>query len=325
MKFSVLLALLFAGVTGSAQHPIDSEEVISIGGIKQYITIRGSDASLPLLLFLHGGPGGSMMPYADRFTDQLQKHFVVILWDQRETGRTRQLNISPVPLSLSVFQDDTRGLIDSLLHRFQRQKLYLAGHSWGTALGFHIAKTHADRLYAFLAIGPMINQLESERIALHLMKEKALKEDNKISLQELSTIRVPFENGEQLYYHRKWLLNFSGSRRKLSREYVEGWATTWLRVFNEASRPNLMETLPSVQCPVYFFTGRSDLQTNASVTEHYYTHLVAPKKALFWFEDSAHGVPTTEPGRLQRIIIDKILPETYIIPKARPLVGQSLE
>ena len=116
-----------------------------------------------------------MMPYADRFTDQLQKHFVVILWDQRETGRTRQLNISPVPLSLSVFQDDTRGLIDSLLHRFQRQKLYLAGHSWGTALGFHIAKTHADRLYAFLAIGPMINQLESERIALHLMKEKALK------------------------------------------------------------------------------------------------------------------------------------------------------
>ena len=266
-----------------------------------------------------------MMPYADRFTDQLQKYFVIILWDQRETGRTRQLNISPVPLSLSVFQDDTRGLIDSLLHRFQRQKLYLAGHSWGTALGFHIAKTHADRLYAFLAIGPMINQLESERIALHLMKEKALKEDNKISLQELSTIRVPFENGEQLYYHRKWLLNFSGSRRKLSREYVEGWATTWLRVFNEASRPNLMETLPSVQCPVYFFTGRSDLQTNASVTEHYYTHLVAPKKALFWFEDSAHGVPTTEPGRLQRIIIDKILPETYIIPKARPLVRQSLE
>jgi pimeloyl-ACP methyl ester carboxylesterase len=323
MKLLIFLFIFFKGALSFAQTALYSEEVIPIGGIKQYITIQGKDTSCPLLLFLHGGPGGSVINYADTFTSKLQEHFVVIHWDQRETGRTKELNTSPVALTLSVFQNDTRELIDSLLRRFHRQKLYLAGHSWGTALGFYIAHNYPERLYAYLPIGPMINQLESERIALDLMKEKALKDANKEAFTELSSVHIPFENGEQLYYHRKWLLNYSGSRRKLSRNYVKGWASTWLAVFNEASKVNLMESVPSLQCPVYFFTGRNDLQTNAPITERYYSHVIAPKKALFWFERSGHGVLTSEPGRLQRLIIEKVLPETFVIQKPAALIGQS--
>jgi pimeloyl-ACP methyl ester carboxylesterase len=323
MKFPLLLAFVCAGASSLAQISINREEIISIGGIKQYITLQGSDQSLPLLLFLHGGPGGSVMDYSHRFTDELQKHFIVVQWDQRETGRTKELNASPVPLSLSVFQNDTRELIDFLLGRFQRQKLYLAGHSWGTALGFYVAENYPGRLYAYLSIGPMIDQLESERIGLDLMKEKALKEGNKQAFTELSSVHIPFQNGEQLYYHRKWALNYSASRKKLSRNYVDEWAGTWLAVFNEASKVNLMESLPSVQCPLYFFTGRHDIQTSASITERYYTHVTAPKKALFWFERSGHGVPTSEPGRLQRLIIENVLPETFVIQKPAAVIGQS--
>ena len=323
MKFAFLLAILFAGVIAFAQNSIDREEVISIGGIKQYITIQGRDRSLPLLLFLHGGPGGSVMNYAERFTNDLQKHFIVIHWDQRETGRTKQLNTSPAPLSLSLFQNDTGELIDSLLRRFRRKKLYLAGHSWGTVLGFYIAQNYPEQLYAYLPIGPMINQLESEHIALGLMKEKALKDANEEGFAELSSIRIPFENGEQLFYHRKWLQNYSGSRKEVSKQYVEEWAATWLAVFNQASRINLLENLPSIQCPVYFFVGRKDLQTNATITARYYAHLTAPRKAMFWFERSGHGVPATEPDRLQRLIIEKVLPETFVIQKPGALLGQS--
>ena len=325
MRFTLLFAVLLTGTTCLSQTPINTEEVISIGGIRQYITISGTDHSLPILLYLHGGPGGSVMHYAEKFTDELQKHFVVIHWDQRETGRTLQLNPSPIALSLSLIQSDTRELIEFLLKRFDRPKLYLAGHSWGTSLAFHIAENYPSFLYACVVIGPMINQVESERVALSLMKEKASRTGNRKEAHELALVHIPFEDGAQLYYHRKWLLDFSGSRKTLSKSYVENWSATWLKVFNEASTINLMETAPNLKCPVYFFAGRKDIQTNSAITEQYYNLLVAPKKALFWFENSAHGVPTTEPRRLQTLIIEKVLPETFVLQTPAAVIGQSPE
>ena len=310
MKFVLLIFAFLTGMLSWAQTPIDREEVIQIGGIKQYITLKGRDRSKPLFLFLHGGPGGSVISYAQNFTRKLQEHFVVVQWDQRETGETLKLNSSNVPLSLSVFQQDTHELIDTLLKRFQREKLYLAAHSWGTALGFYMAKNYPQLLFAYIPIGPMINQLESERIVLNMMKEKAQTTGNQKEIAELSLVKIPFGDGAQLYYHRKWLQDLSGSRKQLSRSYVESWSSTWLQVFNEASRDNLFETLPSIGCPVYFFAGRKDLQTNSGIVETYYKQLKAPKKALFWFENSGHSIPSSEPGRLQDLIIEKILPGT---------------
>jgi len=156
----------------------------------------------------------------------------------------------------------------------------------------------------------MIHQVESERIILGLMKEKALAEKNQKALSELNKVKVPFENGLQLFYHRKWLLDYNHSKKNIQKSYVEDWAERWLALFNEASKDNLIESAPNLHCPVYFMLGRKDYQTNSIIAETYYQKLKAPKKALFWFENSTHFVPTTEPYRLQDIIIGTILPET---------------
>lgn len=310
----ILILSLMTATSSFAQTLAAREEVFLIGGIRQYVTISGENGSLPLLLFLHGGPGGSVMNYADKFTDRLRQHFIVIQWDQRETGRTRELNSSPTPLSLALFQSDTHALIDTLLRRFGRKKLYLAGHSWGTALGFDIARKYPDRLYAFIAIGPMVNQLESERISLSVMKEKARETGNERETEELTGVDIPFANAGQLYFHRKWLSVMAGSRRTLSESYVKDWSATWLPVFNEASKENLMETLPEIGCPVYFFLGKNDYQTNSAIAEAYYQLVKAPRKGLFWF-DCAHSIPSAQPERMQTLIIEKVLPETFPLPE----------
>lgn len=297
----------FTVCIASAQKPIDLQEAILIGGINQYVTIQGKDDSAPLLLFLHGGPGRSVMSYAHKFTAKLQEYFIVIQWDQRETGKTLLLNTSPVPLTLSVFQNDTQLLIKSLLKRFARKKLYLVGHSWGTALGFYIAEKYPELLYAYIPIGAMVNQLESERIVLSLMKAESRKTANQKKTEELATIKIPFENGEQLYYHRKWLFDFNGSQRIISKNDVLTWSSTWLPVYNEASKTNLSESLSVIHCPVYFFAGRKDYQTNSGLAEAYFKNLTAPKKGFYWFDHSGHSIPSSEPGRMQAIIIEEIL------------------
>jgi pimeloyl-ACP methyl ester carboxylesterase len=311
MKVLCLLCWLAVSTSALAQMPVDSTGTVMIGGIKQFISVKGRDTSKPLLLFLHGGPGGSVMSYASKFSSKLQEHFTVVHWDQRETGRTFELNESPGPLTVDLFEKDTHELIDHLLKEFHQPKLYLVGHSWGTALGFRISKKYPELLYAFVPVGPMINQFESERIALAAMKAKAQKDKNYIELKELNTVKIPFENGEQLFYHRKWLLHFSGSKTILTKDHVVNWSSRWLNLYNEASQENLFETLPEISCPVYFFAGKKDFQTSTVITTSYYNKLTAPKKDLFIFPHSAHAVPTSEPILFQQILIEKILPQTY--------------
>jgi pimeloyl-ACP methyl ester carboxylesterase len=316
MKLRFVLLLYCIGTCALAQ-PINKDEVISIGGIRQFVRFDGVDRTKPLLLFLHGGPGGSMLSYANKFTKQLQEHFVVIQWDQRESGETLVLNKSPETLTAELFQNDTRQLIDTLLKRFNREKLFLAGYSWGTYLGFQQAKNHPEQLYAYLAISPMINQWESERLVLDRMKGKAIAAKSEEELKELNTIQFPFQNGEQLYLQRKHLLEYMGMKKPISRDYVLSWSATWLSVYNKACDENLIKSLPKINCPVFFFTGRRDYQTSFEITESYYNRLDAPLKDLFWFEHSAHAIPTTEPALLQETIINKVLPVVKLSTKVQ--------
>jgi pimeloyl-ACP methyl ester carboxylesterase len=305
-KIILLTSLLALTILCGAQTAVHEDVTMTIGGIKQFIRIRGKDASRPLLLFLHGGPGGSVMGYAEKFTGRLQEHFVVVQWDQRETGKTKALNASPVPLTTTLFVNDTHEMIDSLLQRFHQPKLFLMGHSWGTYLGFQMAAQYPELLYAYIAIGPMIYQQESERIILQQMKDKAANQNDKEKLQALNSIKIPFESGEQLYTHRKLLFDYTGNRFNVTRPYVIEWSATWLELFNKASEENWMQTLPEVRCPIYFCIGRRDFQTHFSLVEKYYEQVKAPKKKLFWFEHSAHAIPSSEPERLQEVIIQEV-------------------
>lgn len=308
MKYIALFVLFCNQAFG--QEKIDTAHIVTIGGIKQYIRIKGKDLSKPLLLFLHGGPGASLMQKADLVSGKLQQQFVVVHWDQRETGETQRLNKTTQPLTLQLFYNDTHDLIDTLLRRFQKPKLYLIGYSWGSGPGFYIADKYPELLYAYIAVSPVINQLESDSISLAMLKQKM----GRKARQELAQVKIPFANWEQLYYHRKWLFKHEGQKfvsLALRKPFVQGWATTWFDVWTKSTLLNLFKSLPAIRCPVYFFAGEKDYNTNSSVTREYYRKLSAPKKDLFLFANTGHGLPETEPGQFQDIIMNEILPQTW--------------
>jgi pimeloyl-ACP methyl ester carboxylesterase len=304
-----LIIFLFSVVLSSAaqsSHPINSSEAVAIGGIQQWISIKGTNSSHPVLLFLHGGPGNSAMGYAEKFTNELQKSFVVVQWDQRESGKTAELNTSNKPLSVSLMQEDAVEIINYLRTRFSQDKIYLMGHSWGGFLGLIIAANHPELLLAYLAISPMVHQVESERLSLEWMITKAKKDNNLLAQKELAMINIPFQNADQLYYHRSWLAKFMKTKLP-SKTFVTTWGKKWLSLFNEASQVNFFTFAPQIRCPVYFFVGKKDYQTHFKLTEDYYKMLKADKKQLFWFTDSGHNLNLTEPKKLQEIIINEIL------------------
>ena len=175
-------------------QPITTSEAIQIGGIRQWISIKGTNKKNPVILFLHGGPGNSAMSYADKFTFELQKHFVVVQWDQRESGKTAKLSPTDKPITVSLMESDAIEMIGYLRKRFNQDKIFLMGHSWGGFLGLRIAVNHPELLQGYFAISPMVHQVESERLSLEWMVGKAKENHNRKALEDLALVRIPFQD-----------------------------------------------------------------------------------------------------------------------------------
>jgi esterase/lipase len=142
------------------------------------------------------------------------------------------------------------------------------------------------------------------------LKQKAAEQKNTLTISELNTVKIPFENGTQNYYDRKWLSLLNGESigdtAEFKRYFTENSEMTEL--FKEANFIKAA-SLPKVNCPVYFFVGRKHHQTNYLISENYYKQLQASKKELFWFENSGHLIPVTEPDLLQKVVTKQILPQ----------------
>ena len=303
-----VIVLLSNNLFAQSQPAYDT---VSVGNIKQVISYAGNK-ELPLILFLHGGPGSSRMKQAPAFSNLLQKHFLVVQWDQRDAGRTLALNKSSVPITVKLMEDDTYEVIKLLLKKFNHKKLYLVGESWGTVLGFRMAEKHPELLNAYIAFSPVVNQTKSEQIVLDKLKIDAKEKGNIPAQKELSTVKIPFENYKQIYYSRRWMFSYDGhpfadKDTVALKEYMEDWSKTWMPTWNEAIRQDLSTQLPKINCPVYFFLGVKDLQTNFNIAKDYFKLLKAPKKNMFVFENAGHSVLTEEAEQVQKIIIKEIL------------------
>lgn len=311
----LLLALLFYSYECSSQNKkeLKSENISrkmdtlltpEIGGIKQFVEIKTDDSNKPVLLFLSGGPGSSMMKNADSYTNILKNKFTIVQWDQRDAGKTLKLNPSPIQLSVEQMEKDTYQVIEFITKELKQKKIYLLGSSWGNVLGFYIVKNHPELLYSYFAVNPVISQLASEKELLKTLKIHF--KENSLASQELASVNIPFKIDEDLFYLRKWLFYKDGKEYATTNDFKKGflqWLKTWSPVWNEVMTIDLPKTLKKVDCPVYFFVGKNDIQTSTKITKEYFEELKAPKKDLFLFENSGHQIHQDESQKFQNTII----------------------
>ena len=308
-KYLLMLILALINAACLAQETVKAEKMDvlltpDIGGIKQAIEIKTDDARKPVLLFLSGGPGSSMMKNADAFTTILKSRFTIIQWDQRDAGKTLKLNPSPDQPTLAQMTEDTRQVVEFIRKTLHQEKIYLLGSSWGNVLGFDMVKNHPEWLHAYLAVNPVVSQMDSENELLQTLKLHL--KDNPAASKELAQVAAPFATEQDLFYLRKWLFYKEGKKFVFDPEFKAffgEWAKTWTPVWTDVMRIDLRQTLPAVQCPVYFFVGKNDIQTSAGITTGYFEKLRAPNKQLFLFEHSGHQIHQEEAEKFQHTII----------------------
>ena len=113
-------------------------KTIPINGQPQRLLIRGKNKNNPILLHIHGGPGSPDYPF---FGDSnVEDIFTVCYWEQRGAAASFSESIPKETMSLAQIVKDGETLTQYLMKRFKKDKIYLQGHSWGTAVGAFLAQ-----------------------------------------------------------------------------------------------------------------------------------------------------------------------------------------
>src|SRR6516162_4665403 len=164
---SLMLCALFAGcivlrlnAKATAAVSIKRSEHITLDGTKMYLLTRGADRSAPVLLWLHGGPGGAERPLFRYFNSELERHFTVVYWDQRGAGRSFDPKADRLGLTIARHLADLNAIIDHLRSTLRPAKVLLVGHSWGAALSIFYAGAHPHKVSAVFAANPLVSVRE---------------------------------------------------------------------------------------------------------------------------------------------------------------------
>ena len=309
---------------------IEKLEKIRIGGIDQWVSIRGTDKRNPVLLFIHGGPGYVSIPMSWWFSRGWEDYFTVVQWDQRASGKTYLLNdpkiIGPT-LTLERMLADTEEMALWVREELGKKKIFVVGHSWGSYLGLELAKLHPNWIHAYIGVGQLTDGPESERRGYAFALNAARKAANPEAIHQLEGLapyvtpgqRTPLKN---IYTQRKWLGIYGGVMAyrngsspesdlgDLSPDYTdEELAHIWDG--NDFIESYLLPEVLSLDltgirmlnCPLIIFAGRHDYNVNSEVAESWFARMKAPSKQFVWFENSAHLPMTEEPGKFLMALV----------------------
>ena len=308
---------------------INSLQKITLGGVEQWLLIRGWDRSNPVLLFLHGGPGAPLFSYARKigFDTGLEKHFVMVYWEQRGTGKSFSLSLPDESMTVRQFVSDCYKLSDFLCDQFKVKKIYLVGRSWGSLIGLLTVNIHPELFHAFIGIGQLVHPLRNDSLSYNYTVQLVRRYGTAADIKDVKSIGYPPYNRDQVLRQRKWLTKFEQiqMREKPDRhryDYRTQLLSTpeyslsdvllmgidplysFKHLWNEQFyRINLFEQVPEIGVPVYFLQGRYDYFSPGELVVKYYNRLQAPNgKRLIWFEASGHEPEFTEPEKFRDVL-----------------------
>lgn len=310
------------------KNSIAEKQWSEIGGVRQGYFIRSENPDNPVLLFLHGGPGFPETPdvmLSDPSTC-LEKLFTVCYWEQRGAGISFNQNIDPNSMTAAQLIEDTREMTEILQKRFGKNKIFLMGHSWGTMLGIKTIQKYPELYLAYIGVGQMSNQKESERLAYDYMLNHAVETDDENTIKALLKYDRNDVDFPPLDYHmgvrNKTLdrygvgaMHQSRSKWSLLKSYLyfNGYSLTekfnlfkglmfTVKYLGGASNENLFATSLSFNVPVYFVQGKYDYQVSYALAKAYLDSIIAPDKAFYTFENSAHSPNIEEPDKFRNTI-----------------------
>lgn len=297
-----------------------------LGGVDQWVLIRGRDLANPPLIHLHGGPGFSETRLLRHFNADLEDRFTVVYWDQRGAGKSYHRGIPRSSMTVAQLLADLDDLVEMVCARVGQQQVVLHGHSWGSLLGVLYADRHPERVVAYLGTAQIGDAAAAESASYAYALAAAERRGHRRALHALRAIGPPPYPAAGVFSERTWLQRLDGqlSPRALWKlrgalfggrpesspldlvSQIRGFRFSMDAMWRDVSALNLVTAVPALRMPAVFVVGRRDHWVPPETTVAYVDTLEAPSKQLLWFDRSGHEPFVDEPAAFNRAVIDRV-------------------
>jgi pimeloyl-ACP methyl ester carboxylesterase len=287
-----------------------SQEYVEINGIKQYFLHYPSQDG-EVVLTLHGGPGQSEALFA-HYAEEINSNITSVYYDQRGAGKTLMKNRTDVAdVTLAQLSDDLHKTVAYIKTKYQKDKIVLAGHSWGSILGLTYAKLHPEDLLCYVGGGQIINMRASERLLFERLRdavrERKSPRDGKLidrvgnypynvnSIDEFSSSMKIIMRLRKKY---GLVTDFSKIKKIAAKSPIFAPSDIIAMIRAQKLSRNLLdalkdfnaESITAYDVPIYFIHGTADLQVSLLPAETYLGRISAPDKAFYPIEGAGHIV-----------------------------------
>lgn len=345
----ILAGVLLAYIPGKSKPFLDengkplagsiSEKIfVNINGVQQGMFIKGKNVNNPVLLFVHGGPGMPEYWLTQWYPIGLEDHFTVVWWEQRGAGLSYSPDIPPETMTAEQFISDTLEATNYLRKRFDKEKIYLMAHSWGSYIGIQAAAREPDLYYAYIGVGQISYQIQSEQLAYQYALAYYRENGNMNMVRKLEaappTLTVPLPTAydalRDAYMHGAGIGTTRDMKSVVTGIFLPSWQfreytlgekiNLWRGKFFSRSRTfdlwdkmqitDLTQKVTELEIPVYFLHGVYDYTCAYPLARDYFGKLDAPVKGFYTFENSAHSPMFEEPEKVQKILLEDVLAGT---------------
>lgn len=305
----LITALFFPTWTSAikGEKSISVLEQVDINGSRHQIMIRGNDSDHPVIIFVHGGPGCSEIPYAAKYQDLLETRFTVVNYDQRASGKSYHFFEDYADLSSDLLVEDLLALTDYVSERLGKEKVILIGHSYGTYIATQAAHKAPEKYEAYVGIGQMSDTVKSETDSLNYILDQAQQAGNVNDVSYLQGLSDQIKSGDT-FTPRNYVMKYGGASRLidspdgntldtlLSSEYNlldvirynSGVSFSQQVLLKEVMEHPLPELVTKLEIPCYFIMGKYDYMTSSHAAQTYFDSMEADSKEFIAYEQSAH-------------------------------------
>ena len=294
-------------------QPINEEGYLKIGGIEQWVAIKGGDCSNSVVLMVHGGPGNPNTIFAHPPYAAWEKDFTLVQWDQRGAGRTFTRNPATAQgvLTLAGLAADGAEVAAYTARHLNKKNMVLFGGSWGSALSVHIAKLRPELFAAYLATGQLVNGRENEADSYRKLMGLARAASDTKTIAALEALGAPpwinprnpglFRKLSRAWEARSvtpapkaWFaLTPEYQTDKMQADYEAGEDYSWIQYVGMKG-DGIHNTLDmyklgtDFKMPVFMVVGEQDLTTTPEVAKRYFDAIKAPAKEFFLLPLTGH-------------------------------------
>jgi pimeloyl-ACP methyl ester carboxylesterase len=315
-----------SGAILSGREPVDKSYFVLIGGLDQWISIRGEDIRNPVLLVVHGGPGEAQWPVAEHYRDW-EKHFTVVQWDQRGAGHTfGRYGVTTPDMTLDRISRDGVELAEYLCRTLGKKKIILLGHSWGSTVAVTIAQRRPALLAAYIGTGQVGSWQGALRAKFDLALARARSKGDLATVNELEANGPPdssdagkvFAFNDRVYQYWapsdvEWIKSLRANASTIQKsdpknfkDFEEGFRFSAERVVSDQIKVDLPATANTIETAFFVIQGRDDIITPTRDATYYFERVKAPYKRLILIPNAGHFAFMTAPAafllQLTRIV-----------------------